>query len=229
MKTHDIIIPHFSFPIANRLAVSCLASVRQYSLDYRVIWIQNGGLVPPEVQRELERCEKREIVCNSDNLGFVKAVNQGLEISEAPFIVILNNDTRVVPSWFQKLRKPLALHEVGLSGPLSTARGSWQGQMRPCANPWIVPDRLNLAFFCVMIRRDCFEKVGLLDTGFGLGLGDDDDYCARARKAGYKLALAGDLRITHRHRTTFNHLFTPVEIRNIQLAAVSRLNSKANA
>ncbi len=228
MRAFDVIIPHCNAPGVDPLAAACLRSVRQCSRDYRVVWVQNGGEIPEEIRRELGQCEEALVVRNETNLGFVRATNQGLR-GGAPYPVMLNNDTRVPPGWLEKLRRPLLDESVGLAGPLTTAIDSWQGRVRPRANPWTVPDEYNLAFFCAMTRRDVVERVGLLDEGFGMGLGDDDDYCARVRAAGYRLALVTDLVVYHQHRATFRALFARQEIREMQSRAGRRLAEKSAA
>jgi GT2 family glycosyltransferase len=225
MKTFDIVVPHCNVPRVIPAALLCVRSIRECSQDYRVIWIQNGGECPPAIDIELRLCEKCLTIMNPRNLGFVKATNQGIRASDAPYVVLMNNDARAATGWLRKLRAPLLSSGIGISGPLSTASGSWQGRMRPRQNPWIVPDDLNLAFFCAMIRRDVIEQIGLLDEAFGPGLGDDDDYSIRARAAGYRLALVTDLRIQHDHRSTFRELYSREQIRSIQQAAVRRIKS----
>jgi tetratricopeptide (TPR) repeat protein len=48
------------------------------------------------------------------------------------------------------------------------------------------------------MRREVFEKIGPFDEQFGLGTFEDDDYCLRIRKAGYRLLI---------HRGCFIHHF----------------------
>ena len=35
--------------------------------------------------------------------------------------------------------------------------------------------KVPLSFFCCLLRREIFDKIGLLDPEFGIGIGDDDD------------------------------------------------------
>lgn len=64
-----------------------------------------------------------------------------------------------------------------------------------------------LAFFCAYIRRRVIQDIGYLSEAYGVGFGDDDDYCFRARRAGYRLGLATNVIVEHAHRTTFKTLF----------------------
>ena len=70
-----------------------------------------------------------------------------------------------------------------------------------------------IAFFCVLTSKDVVEKVGMLSEDYGIGFCDDDDYCFRVRKAGYKLYVAKDTFIYHFHRTTFRSLYADDQIK----------------
>src|SRR5690606_11862015 len=55
----------------------------------------------------------------------------------------------------------------------------------------------RLTGFCVIMRRDCFERLGYMDEGFEIGNCEDDDYALRAQLLGYRLAIAYDTFIHH--------------------------------
>ena len=76
---------------------------------------------------------------------------------------------------------------------------------------YVPVDKLPLSFFCVAMRKDTVEKVGLLDEAFGFGLGDDDEYCFRLRAHNLKLMLSLETFIYHWHRSTFRSLKIPVD------------------
>ena len=46
-------------------------------------------------------------------------------------------------------------------------------------------------FYCVMIRKDVFDKIGMLDEAFQEGAGEDTDFCRRAIDAGFEQAEVG--------------------------------------
>ena len=83
-----------------------------------------------------------------------------------------------------------------------------------------------LPFFCVMLTREVVDRVGLLDEAFGVGLGDDDDYCHRAQRAGFDLCYLGDLTIHHFHKMTFQQLYTDQEVAAMTRRAEGILREK---
>jgi hypothetical protein len=66
---------------------------------------------------------------------------------------------------------------------------SWLSVQLPCAGYVSTADGpfpANLAFWCVMIRRAVWERVGPLDEGYFM-YAEDEDWCVRARRLGYHL------------------------------------------
>ena len=61
----------------------------------------------------------------------------------------------------------------------------------------------RLVGFCLLIRREVIEAIGLLDEGFGLGNFEDDDYCRRAARAGFRAVIARDAFVHHVGGQTF--------------------------
>ena len=46
--------------------------------------------------------------------------------------------------------------------------------------------------FCLYIRRQLIESVGAFDPVFGLGYGEENDFCMRATRAGFRNVLSKD-------------------------------------
>ena len=64
----------------------------------------------------------------------------------------------------------------------------------------------RLTGFCLLARRDVLDRLGGLDERYNLGFFEDDDLCARARRAGIQLAVAQDVFIHHFGSRTFKGL-----------------------
>jgi len=73
-----------------------------------------------------------------------------------------------------------------------------------------------VAFFCTIFRKSVFEKIGLLDEAYGVGYGDDDDFCRRMYDKGYRVAVATGSYVFHNHRTTFSANFESEVVRSIR-------------
>jgi GT2 family glycosyltransferase len=200
----DIIIPCW-----NQLEYTkkCIESIQKNTNNYNLILIDNGST---DGTAEYFKTLDATVITNKENLGFVKAVNQGFKASKND-VVILNNDTEVPEGWLDKMKEVLT-GDVGAVGPLSTApmqeqyykefRTKWKG--------------LYLTFFCTLIKREVIDKVGYLDENFEIGLGDDQDYCNRMALAGYRTRLRTDVIVKHHHRVSIK------EIPNIE--EISRKN-----
>src|SRR5690606_2699970 len=124
---YDIIIPSWNM---SEVAIKCLLSIKKYSKNYRVIFVDNGS-TEEEFSKiyDVLKTMSHLLIKNSKNLGFVKAVNQGIKLSTSDFVIFMNNDTEAVENWLEKLAQPLIENEeVGVSGPLTTTKSSWQGK-----------------------------------------------------------------------------------------------------
>jgi GT2 family glycosyltransferase len=74
----------------------------------------------------------------------------------------------------------------------------WRDQHR---GQWFTVGKLS--GFCLLIKRQVYDKIGGLDERFGIGFFDDDDVAERARRAGFELAVAHDLFVHHFGSRTF--------------------------
>ena len=61
----------------------------------------------------------------------------------------------------------------------------------------------RLVGFCLLIKREVIDAIGLLDEQFGIGYFEDDDYCLRAIAAGFRPVIAGDGFVHHFGSRTF--------------------------
>jgi len=159
---------------------------------------------------------------NDYNKGYADGNNDGIRIAHGQYVVLLNNDTLVPNGWLEKLLKLFNDQpSIGLIGPVTNSAGNEQrieltglneknfeeiasSYVERQSGVWFDTERLG--FFCVAIRRKVLDKVGLLDENFGIGMFEDDDYCVRAKKARFTLAVVEDCFIYHKGSVTFSKL-----------------------
>lgn len=206
----DIIIPIWN---QKEITKDCIDSiVRNTSYPYRFILIDNAS--DSDTKMYLESvCDDRSIdvklIRNENNLGFVKAVNQALKISDAPYVCIFNNDTVTTPGWLNELVEFAEAHkDVGIMNPLY---GRPAGVSMDEYAALIARDNkgkymeTNQCFFsCALIKREVIDKVGYLDEVFGIGSYDDADYAMRAGLAGYRCACVHSAYVHHIDGVSFN-------------------------
>jgi GT2 family glycosyltransferase/tetratricopeptide (TPR) repeat protein/2-polyprenyl-3-methyl-5-hydroxy-6-metoxy-1,4-benzoquinol methylase len=159
------------------------------------------------------------LISNPDNRGFPAAANQGMQYARGQQVLLLNNDTILTTGWLRRMLD--ALHsdpKIGMVGPLSNSVSgpqeiavsysdlasldgfAWE-QGRQHAGEYV--DLERLVGFCLLIRREVVDTIGVLDERFGVGNFEDDDYCRRAQHAGYRTVVACDSFVHHFGSRTF--------------------------
>lgn len=154
------------------------------------------------------------VIRNKTNVGVPAAYNQGFNTGTGDFFLFLNNDTIVPVDAIENMVRWMLLDkEIGIVGPRTNYVSGPQivkdtginteHDIHKFADSWHKEmDRSSFEYprivgFCMMIRRRCYDKVGYFDEQFGLGNFEDDDYCLRAKQAGFKLLVANDAFVYH--------------------------------
>lgn len=204
----------------------CLESVERYS-DYpnlELIVVDNASAdeTPAYLQAWQRAGSHRHIILNADNRGFAAANNQGLTAATGDYLVMLNNDTHVTPGWVGTLVGHMRRSEaLGMLGPVTNNIGNEaridiryanMEQMLQVSGEYTARHAGQLtplhtaAFFCAMMPRHVYEKVGDLDEAFGIGMFEDDDYCRRIQEQGWDIACAEDVFIHHHLSASFSQI-----------------------
>ncbi len=58
-------------------------------------------------------------------------------------------------------------------------------------------EALRVIGFCMLVKREVIEKIGGFDPYYEAGNFEDDDFCIRAQRAGFKIRIAHDVFIHH--------------------------------
>lgn len=228
--TSIIILTHNQLPYTRE----CLDSIRLRTDDrFELIVVDNAST--DGTVEYLRSLPDITLVENASNRGFAAACNQGLAIAQGRQILLLNNDTVVTTGWLKRLLDVLRRDStIGLVGPCSNHAGSQQqidvsyddqASLDGFAWDWgkahegLVEDTDRLIGFCLLIRRKVVEEIGVLDEQFGIGCYEDDDYCLRAIRAGWRAVIARDAFVHHYGSRTFIHS-------GIDHAAVMRKNEE---
>jgi len=147
----DIVIPVWNQPEFTR---DCVDSVLKNTtdIDYRIILIDNAS--SKETKDYLEGLkpslgQKMLLVRNENNIGFVRAANQGIRLSDSPYVCLLNNDAITTSSWLgEMMRVAESSPIVGLVNPSSNTLGQ-----KPRINP-----TLHLEGFPMLSQKGWHRK-----------------------------------------------------------------------
>lgn len=190
------------------LTIRCVESVLALTPEpHEIVLVDNGSTDGSLDAFSRFPKDRVRVLPLPKNLGFAGGNNRGIDAASGDSICLLNSDTRVTRNWLGRLQRELRKHEVGLAGPMTDhARGRqrrrpWFGRLPP---PFRRGGEVEyLSFFCVLIRKAVFERIGTLDERFGLGTFEDDDFCLRARAAGFRLRIAARSWVWHDAHGTF--------------------------
>ena len=234
----DVVIPVYN---AYDDVVRCVASVRRHAgADCRIILIDDAS--PDEriqslfIELEREGDERMTFLANAVNTGFVVTANRGMSLSRND-VVLLNSDTITTSRWLKKLKRcaqsdgrigtitPFSNNAEICSFPEFCQNNSLAGvdiehvnRAMELSSKQTYPDIPTAVGYCMFIRRKLLDMIGLFDAEtFGLGYGEENDFCMRATKAGYRNVLCEDTFIAHLGGQSFTAQTQALKERNSQL------------
>ena len=212
----------------------CLESVVANTQREFTLYLVNDGSDEPtsEYLRSVASSNPSCVLLESSVAeGYTKAANKGLHASSGDYVVLLNSDTVVPKGWLERLLEcGERSSNIGIIGPLSNA-ASWQSVPELQADgDWAVnplPEGYNvddlakivesasekrfprvplLNGFCLVVKRTLVEAIGYMDEEtFPEGYGEENDYCLRAKDAGFELAVADHAYVYHAKSKSYSH------------------------
>ena len=206
---------------------------------YSVTVVDNGST--DESVEMLKNYPTIRLICNTENVGFAKANNQGF-LKEADYQLLLNSDTVVHGDTIQRSVEFMEEHTdaavmgcrvLNTDGTLQTSARSF-----PSLKGFVVQTtglaKINWLKFldtyemptwdrfdtrsvdvvsgCYMlVRQKSIEEIGYLDEDFFF-FGEETDWCKRFKNANWKIMFAPVGTITHHGGGSVNSLLHEREI-----------------
>lgn len=209
-----------SWNVADSLS-KCLESITRTKYNHlEIIVVDNAS--DDNSQEIIKKYKNIRLIINKKNIGFPKAVNQGLKISTGDFLLLLNPDTRIPVNFFTDCLSffadfpDAAIMGPKLSDPNGDAQGSvfhepsvlatikefWLGQKgltgkyTPYETKPIIVDAVSGA--CMFFPKSTLEKIGLFTESVFMYY-EDLEYCRRIRQSGMKVYFNPAITIVHEH------------------------------
>jgi GT2 family glycosyltransferase/glycosyltransferase involved in cell wall biosynthesis len=217
----SIVIPVFNALEELRRCIASLYSTPQ-RVAFEVLVVNNGSCGEVGDWLETQQRERTDfrILSFPGPLGFARAVNAGAAVARFDFLALLNSDTIAGEGWLDRLAEAL-LNDPGLGivSPITNRCGTplqcdpSAQSLRPeetasfaesvSGRAGVRNEPQRLVFFCVLLRRELWLKLGGLDEAYRTGNYEDDDFCLRTRMAGYRMAVIPSAFVYHHERRTF--------------------------
>jgi glycosyltransferase involved in cell wall biosynthesis len=181
----DIIVTVWNRPVETR---NCLVNLIDHSPDARFILVDNGSDRDTErlLQEFAEILDKRALLLRNDtNQGYVRAVNRGLDRTEAPHIAIIRNSSIVTNGWLEPLLNFSGeKSEAGIIVPRLIPAGS--GKPGRNNQDTSRPIEVDTGSFAAMIlKRRVYDSIGGFDEDMDSGTWCLRDFSRRAYRAGF--------------------------------------------
>ena len=215
MSAVDVVVPVYR-DVA--LTLRCLESVVTHSgAKLRKLIVVDDASPEPGMRAALEAFRASDgrvrLLVNHENQGFIRSCNRGLSLRGGD-AVILNSDTEVTSGWLAELMAGAELDGVAAVCPLSN-------NATLCSVPrWgekNAADQVSLGLrgverftemptgvgFCMLLRDEVMQLVGLFDEAYGRGYNEENDWCQRARAAGFRTLRANHAVVFHHGEVSF--------------------------
>lgn len=229
MQIATVVIPNLN---GMKYLKDCLDSLREQSRqDFSVIMIDNGS---EDGSADYVESHYPEVtVCRLEtNTGFCHGVNVGIQMSETPYVILLNNDTVCDVSFIEKLVAAMEADERCFScaskmvrmdhpelmddgGDYYCALG-WayaRGKGKPAKNYDRPKEVFSACAGAAIYRRSVFDEIGLFDEAHFAYL-EDVDVAYRARIAGYRNRYIPEAVVRHVGSATSGSVYNEFKIRH---------------
>jgi GT2 family glycosyltransferase len=206
--------------LAALLAHLAVQSVR----DFELIFVDNGSH-DDSLALVTQSCRSYGIdlhlVRNTHNTGFAPACNHGATVAAAPWVIMLNNDTRPEPRWLEQLlsaaatapevgmvaskmlraHRPDTIDSAGIAVDWAAIAWDWRAGDADDPAESTLQEIFGPCGGAALYSRRMLAEVGSFDADFFAYL-EDVDLAWRGRLAGWRCLLQPQARVLHAHSST---------------------------
>ena len=235
----DVVIPVYR---DLRRTLDCIEGVRATLPRGSRIVVVDDASPEPELSDALDRLAQSGVIVllrHDENQGFPRSANRGIAACQGGDVILLNSDTLVAPGWTEALRAALdSAPDIGTATPFSNDASilSYPSVRIRNAVPDAAETRRLMALaahvhgtlapieiptgngFCMAIRRDCLDQTGpLREDAFAQGYGEENDFCLRARRLGWRHVGVPGAYVGHIGQVSFGAAGRALMARNLRI------------
>ena len=208
----------------------CIDSLQKHVMEpNRVMLVNDCGpevdLIERNIKKMIDNDSRFVYHRNPENKGFVKTCNRAaLELDETDNdILLLNSDTIVTAGFLEEMSAvlyandkhgcvcPRSNNATIVSVPFRMKDNSPDREVDYALSVYekIVDDLPRYQVtpvahgFCLLTRRTLVKEFGLFDEVYGLGYGEENDYCQRVNAYGYSSVVANKAFVCHLESRSF--------------------------
>lgn len=207
----SVVVPNYN---GIAFVEQCFKALIKDAPEAELLLVDNGST---DGSRELTaQCFPQvRIIALKENYGFCRAANEGMKAASSPYVILLNNDTEVLPGFTKALVSALQLEPRAFSAGAKMIQLHHPEKIDDagnfyCALGWAFargkdksveyyeePDEIFAACGgAVIYRKAVLERIGYLDESHFAYL-EDIDLGWRAKTAGWKNIYAPEAKVLH--------------------------------
>ncbi|OYV33172.1 MAG: hypothetical protein B7Z80_24825 [Rhodospirillales bacterium 20-64-7] len=227
-------------PVYRDVAVTkaCLAALQAALPAEAEVIVVDDATPEPALAAWLDELAQEggiNLIRHTKNLGFPSAVNAGFKAAGGRDVLLLNSDTMIPPGAIESLTEAVyQAADIASATPFSNDATILNYPKRNGANT--MPSRDEAAAlqrdaaqsngnavcdiptgvgFCMLIRHDALATIGDMRVAlFAQGYGEENDWCIRARAAGYRHVAALGAYVAHHGSVSFKAAGRALNTRN---------------
>lgn len=215
----------------NEDTLACLQSLDRHCFEqgliqYKTILVDNASKHPLQTSDLSRFCIPIHYYMSSENLGFAGGNNYGMkaflnEGNTTDYFLLLNNDTEVVDDSISRLVLETEKSCYSITGVVNyyfdQPKEVWQAgsifrerrlrsiELKPSGTSSFI-EADNVPGSSLLVKREVVDKIGMLDERF-FAYYEEVEFCARAKKAGYRIAFLDSTRLLHKVGRSSTSLF----------------------
>lgn len=228
MQEVTVVIPNYN---GQKYLKNCLNSLQKQTInDFSVIVVDNGS-TDDSCSITSNLFPAVQLLKLPENLGFCRAVNEGIKASATPYVILLNNDTQAQPDFVEQLLKAIKCRrkafscaammlqeqqreQIDSAGDFYNALG-WafaRGKGKAAVNYSKSERIFSACGGAAIYRREVLDQIGLFDEAHFAYM-EDMDIGYRAKIFGYDNWFIPQARVYHVGSGTSGSRYNQFKIR----------------